>query len=615
MIVRGRAIAKKREARAIVLHSFDSWRRRLDLGVIDGRAPFVRALVDGDIDLPSWVFAALKKWPTARALRRWSEASHKGGEIKAKASRAALDSPQNAPIKDLVLGAIAQNPFLTAHHIRALAVSRFGDGVPSIRSFQRHICRWREEQRLALAALSTPDAFKSRYKIAGHGAAANATRLNEVWEIDASPADVLIDDDGQRRKTLYACIDVYSRRAVVLLADVPSSAGVALLLRKALLRLGVPEIIRTDRGSDFMAKATQRLIASLGIELDCLPPASPQLKPFVERFFGTLQRDLSRTLPGFIGHKVADRALIEGGLNPPKDLLRPQELQSYVDQWVERYHQRRHSGYAMDCPPEVKAARYQGSVRTIEDDEALRLLLAPIAGSDGMRTITRRGIRLDGEHYYTSVEVGLRVFCRHDPNDQGRLYVFDEEGETYLGEAICPHLAGLDPSEVLNAVKARQREEVAKGKALIRRAVKSIGPRDVVESVLGEPAASDTSSLRLRPFGRRWQGRRAAGESSPLPRRRGEAPAASANEPADVVALLPHRQSVAPQEPLRAAVAPENEFTRFARAKDLRARLDRGEEITPDQKRWLKSYQAGAEYRGLTLFYANKEELCQVMRI
>ncbi|MEP3428266.1 MAG: hypothetical protein ABJN98_06275 [Roseibium sp.] len=76
------------------------------------------------------------------------------------------------------------------------------------------------------------------------------------------------------------------------------AAAVGLLIRKCLIAWGVPEIIKTDNGSDFTAKATVRLLDALGIEQELSSPYSPEQKGTVERVIGTFQRDCAATLPG-----------------------------------------------------------------------------------------------------------------------------------------------------------------------------------------------------------------------------------------------------------------------------------------------------------------------------
>ena len=92
------------------------------------------------------------------------------------------------------------------------------------------------------------------------------------------------------------------------------------------------------------------------------PPYTPEAKPFVERFLGTLTRDLFATLPGFSGHDVAqaqalrsrksfaarrgeDDTVIYGAE------LTAEALQERCDSWCDAVYGRRpHSGLGGASP-------------------------------------------------------------------------------------------------------------------------------------------------------------------------------------------------------------------------------------------------------------------------
>ena len=190
-----------------------------------------------------------------------------------------------------------------------------------------------------------------------------ADHLNALWEIDASPTDVMLLVDGRAvRHNLYMAVDVYSRRAVILVTRTPRAEGVALLIRKCLLRWGVPETIKTDNGSDFIAKDTKRLLDALGIEVELCPPYTPEAKGVVERAIGTFQRDLPPLCPGFIGHNVAQRKQIEHRKSFGQRLgaddaeifdvaLSLGEFQSWCDDWAYLiYETRAHGGLSKKTP-------------------------------------------------------------------------------------------------------------------------------------------------------------------------------------------------------------------------------------------------------------------------
>lgn len=84
--------------------------------------------------------------------------------------------------------------------------------LPPVRTLQATLAAWRTGDAVKLTAMTNPDAFKSRFRLAGSNSDATVTRLNEVWQIDASPMDALCVDG---RYAVYAAVDVYSRRLVL----------------------------------------------------------------------------------------------------------------------------------------------------------------------------------------------------------------------------------------------------------------------------------------------------------------------------------------------------------------------------------------------------------------
>ncbi|MCM0751920.1 hypothetical protein DEA98_13500 [Brucella pseudogrignonensis] len=145
-------------------------------------------------------------------------------------------------------------------------------------------------------------------KLVGTGAYRHVTRINQMWMIDASPVDALCVDG---RWTMYACVDVATRRYIITYSKTPRSEAVCLLIRRAILEWGVPEVIKTDNGSDFVAAATMRLLTDLDIKPDTSHAYSPAEKGIVERAIKTYQHEVAPQLPGYVGHNVADRKAVE----------------------------------------------------------------------------------------------------------------------------------------------------------------------------------------------------------------------------------------------------------------------------------------------------------------
>ncbi|MDO8980538.1 MAG: DDE-type integrase/transposase/recombinase [Afipia sp.] len=374
----------------------------------------------GTLDVAPWIAAEVKSL-TPRTLSRWRALDRKGQKSKLGVDRAAarrgtgtLDRANDGEVRTYILALMAKQQQLTAHHIRALVADRFPKveiagklvDLPPVRTFQYTLKAWKEAYCVELESIRNPDAFKSRMRFAARNANP-ASRLNEVWQIDASPADMLTTDG---RCNIYVCLDIYSRRMVTLVTKTARAAGVGLLIRKAILAWGVPERIKTDNGSDFIANTTQRLFAALQIEHEKSAPFSPEQKGHVERSIGTLQRGLMRTLPGFVGHSVGDRKVIESRKafsarlgEAAEDMyqveLSTADLQKRADEWCrDVYGNAAHAGLK-GLTPFAVAAMATTKVRRIEDVRALDMLLAPVAGKDGKRIATKTGLRINDTHY------------------------------------------------------------------------------------------------------------------------------------------------------------------------------------------------------------------------
>lgn len=603
----------------------------------------------GALTIADWIKTEVRQ-VTPRTLMRWRAFARDGRTARLAVDRAAsrrgqgiLDRANSGEVRTFILALLAKQPQLTAHHIRALVADRFGKltlpelrsragssrmergrasgadaatatpavvsaptiSVPPVRTFQYALKGWRETYRNELLAIRNPDGFKSSVRFAAR-VARPADRLNQLWQIDASPADAMTADG---RHSIYVCEDIYSRRLVALVTRTARAAAVGLVLRKAILAWGVPEEVKTDNGSDFVAHETRRLLAALAIEHDTAKPFSPEQKGHVERAIGTLQRGLMRTLPGFIGHSVADRKVIEGRKafaqrlgETPEDTfavsLSAAELQQHVDKWCgDIYGRAAHVGLGGRSPFAV-AASAAGAIKRV-DARALDMLLAPVAGKDGIRTVTKSGLRIDGAYYMAGyLEVGAEVMVRMDPADLGRAYVYERNGNAFLGEAVCPDLAGIDPAAAIAAVRTEQKRLIDERMAPAKAEARRIRAADIAPAIHRQ-ALQDAGGLV--EFPKRSEAHetpaiaaaRAAAEGEDL------APVHSAETIALHAALTAEQHQTV--VPLRRGE--ETAHQRWHRARALETALDRGDAIDADELLWLGGYRAGSEYRGFALTY------------
>lgn len=646
LVEKSRTAQIEHDARRAVVHAFDRYS--------DGRGRFslatnMKIYCDnynvGSIRIDATITDTLPTI-TTRSLRRWRDAVAKGDgqtigydNSKSRRGTSMLDRANGGDVATHILALIAQNAHYSGEHVRSLCLAEFGETIslvrssvetqvpmPSVRVFQGFIKALKISQKVALTKLQNPDKYRSLMRASGVGSLRHINLPNQLWQIDASPIDAMCIDG---RHTIYACIDIATRRAYFMVSRTPRAVAVALLIRNCILEWGLPEKIKTDNGSDFVAKDIKRLLAALGIELELSDAYTPQQKGHVERVIKTFQHDCAVLLPGFIGHSVADRTAIENRKSFAKRRseteaetfgveLSGAEFQVAISEWANTiYMHRAHGGLNKKTPFEVAVA--STAVKRTVNERALDVLLAPVAGTDGQRTVTKFGIAIDNFKYMVSLLPGTRVFVRQDEHDAGRAYVFEQDGATFIGEAICAELRGIHPSTLVKATREAQTEiidrstrearaamrRIAKGPNALRR-ILDVAARDV-KNVVALPkreashstpeiaAALDATSVRdgsitqstMSDEHQRMHDQLLLEEAQAETDHAGIIPAVPINDGSNITALR----------------TPGNMHQRFKRALELEARLSQQEEISNKDELWLGGYRSGPEYKSLRREY------------
>ena len=449
--------------------------------------------------------AAAEAGTSARAVGRWRRKASRLPEGARVAALLAAKRPGRPSKVDAAMAATLESlAFRRGAHLTSRAAHRAllaeHGRAPAHSTVREWLRNWRRKNRRELCAVTNPDLDRSRHKPAGGDASANITRLNQVWELDSTPADVMCSDG--KRYTIVGAIDVWSRRAKLLVVPSSRAIAIALLLRRCILEWGVPEAVRTDEGKDYTSHHVLGALADLEIEHLCCPPYSPERKPHIERFLGTLSRELFPELPGFTGHDVAqaqalrarksfsarrgeDDAAIYGAE------LTAEELQARCDVWCEAVYGRRpHTGLGAASPFE-RVTSWQGPVRRIHDERALDALLAEPAGDKG-RVVCKKGIRLDSVFYIAGPLgslVGERVRLRRDPADAGRIHVYREDG-SFVCVAENPARTGADQAAIAAAMTADYREHRKAARKRARDLAQRTDPDGAAERVLDNAATA-----------------------------------------------------------------------------------------------------------------------------
>jgi len=495
-LARFAALADDRQAvayaRADVLAAWDGFLAASAIGNKKrATAEFARLYNAGEIRVAESIRARVEKvsWTT---LTRWQAARETDGLLGLAPSyhNPAKGTTSLAPeMCDFILGMLQKAPHASVATITMAMEARFAR-MPGATAIRRYISRWKSENESLLLWCTNPDKWRNKHLFAVGDASERVVRLNQLWEFDSTPTDVMLADG---RHTLIGVVDVYSRRGKLHVSKTSKSTAVASLTRRALLDWGVPEIAKTDNGADYVSNHMVTVFSGLGIEQKLCPPFTPQAKPHIERFFKTFAHSFQELMPGYIGHSVADRKDIEArrsfasrimavGEEPVAISMTAEELQDYCNRWCKAvYEQNKHRALSGRSPAEVARA-WRESIRAVGNHRALDILLAE-APSGGTRVVTKTGISVDNITYIADSlpEPGTTVRVKLDATDLGTIYLFDSDGN-FLCVAQDPMRTGIDRAEVAAKLKARQQQFVREG----QRALKKIAREQALDSIHDE---------------------------------------------------------------------------------------------------------------------------------
>ncbi|WP_423197418.1 DDE-type integrase/transposase/recombinase [Cupriavidus sp. H19C3] len=562
---------------------------------------------------------------SARTVQRWVL------EFERDGMAGLIDENDGRPRKDVnaftsqpmlekvTLAMLIARPHLGVQHLLDLIEGASRDAktgallfqVPTYHQAYRFLKAWKSRNAELLMASTNPDQWKNSKMVAFGDASADVLRLNQRWEMDATPADwMLTDDEGkQRRYTASVVIDVYSRRMVVVLAPTPKTETHKFALRAALLAWGVPEEIVTDNGKDYQSREFIETLRQLDIKHHTTAPFSPWEKPHVERGIQSILHSNLEALSSFVGHNVAERSEIEARKSFAERLFKKDhvvelaiaagQLQALINDWLSgTYEQREHGG--LSETPFARAAAYRGQLRHIEDVRALDILLAPPAGK-GTYVVTKKGLTVEGANFIAvelSLYVGREVAVRQG-EDLGHLVVY-HEGE-FVCVAVCPERTGVSRKDIAAHARELQRINVQTQRKAVR--ATKVNPDETIQSLLRKRAEASGKLVSL-PAPTVAHGTTGLAAAAAAKRALSGAPRA-AEVPADLQRLMDARkraqsEAAAQPAPNNVITRPETPQIRFRRWMDLNERVINGGSIDdPQLKRWHEKYQQSSEFSAM----------------
>ena len=445
------------DSKAWYLNALQEFQSAHELTVTKSREYFTLAIRLGLVKVPAVVTAVVKN-VSITTLRRWEQVMKVLGLDKLnglwKGRKSKLDLFQELGTKFTSLLK------LSCKMIEQELRKQFPDHkIPKTRAIRNYKKKFiQDHPRESLRTIKGDDAYRNSYGKGKEGSySENVSGPNELWMMDSTKTDVLLADGF--RYWIIGAIDVYSRRIVLSLHRQNNAEAVTNgVFHKALSTLGIPVTVKIDNGTEYINNHFQDACKSLEIDVFRCNPGNPMEKGHIERFFGTLTREMEAGLPGYVGSNIFERK----AFNNIVGTLTPAEFQKQLDQYATYYNERREHS-SIGCTPMEKWAEgvQNGTViKTIANPALLNLLLLE-AVKGRTRKVGAEGIQVGG-HWYASEALayeeykGKTILVKYNPADMGDLYCFSPKGE-YLFIAYCPELRSTSRAELVAKLNAHRK--------------------------------------------------------------------------------------------------------------------------------------------------------------
>lgn len=465
--------------------------------------------------------------------------------------------------------------------------------LPSARSLRRFIADFHKKNPALVSLMRNPDEFKNNFRASLGTMSNKAEYAHHMWEIDTTPADVMTTDG---RKAVLGIIDRFSRRTRFMVCKSESAQSVRRFLIDTIRAWGVmPTMIFTDQGSGFINKSIRSALEILGIDLKALPPGRPDLKPFIERAFGTWTRQRAEIMPGYIGHNVAEAQVLRARARartgkPVIDVqMSADDLQAALDNWANGpYYQRTHGELKMS--PMAKEQSSHRLAARAPDEQTLTKALSALVGP---RVVGKRGIVWNGGRYWMAdcaAYMGRAVIVRRDEEDLGALFIFDAEDRTFIGTAVNVQRSGLSEQEFARQARADQAQLLKVQRAELLAKQRRFKPEQAALNVLMADA-------------------KAAGKLSTLPVARNARDDAAAADQTRAAPAAPKRtrkaSTKAQADGAATSWAEMNISQRVAHVDALLAAHARGEAVDAEEVAWAKSFTESTSYQAEKIMIAH----------
>ncbi len=308
------------------------------------------------------------------------------------------------------------------------------------------------------------------YRVLG-GAFPGADRPMATIQIDHTPVDVIVVDEVHRkpigRPDLTIAIDVFSRMIVgfYISLDAPNELATGICISRAILdkeaylkRLdledmtwpccGLIKVVHTDNAMEFRGSMLQLAASTYGVILQRRPRGRPNYGGSVERAFKTFMSEVHGELPGATFSNPQHRLDYD---SEGRAVMTLDALERWFAIFVLGvYHQRSHEGNQGFSP----LAMWEKGTTGIDESGFPRGIPARYADEDRLyldflpfqkRTVQESGVSIGGVAYWSdalrsyinsknpaATKEKRQFICRYDPRDMSKIWVFDEDKNTYI---------------------------------------------------------------------------------------------------------------------------------------------------------------------------------------
>ncbi|WP_327668111.1 MULTISPECIES: Mu transposase C-terminal domain-containing protein [unclassified Streptomyces] len=352
-----------------------------------------------------------------------------------------------------------------------------------------------------LAGLKGGEAARRRHDV--HNTRLKGNR-NDAWEGDHKTADVEVTlNNTIVRPVITWFVDCSSDGicGLAITPHAPSRDAILVALRAAILRDshhgpfgGVPNLIRIDRGKDFLCSTVEDAIGYFDAERVDLPPRHPELKGTVEAINNAVTVMLFKGMLGYTS-RPADTLHAQRRV-APGELLTFEEFSTRLLTWV---HEWNHQHTIRRLNNRTPAQVWADDLTIIRDVPIEALHTFTLRAARKSHIIQGDGIHWDNRVYIADWMVGQagkKAVVRYMPHHPHRIELTHPTTGRYLGPAYDE--TNKDPANpaaeahhtAIRRAREREAEKLAKNLKKTRKSLKRrYGPVTTATAPAPIPAA------------------------------------------------------------------------------------------------------------------------------